>query len=73
MGGPFNLNDYAFYQETPSSVKKSTQTLFKERELRIKEFTEMNEKLNQMKEQFKREMMRSAKVKMMQEAEEIDQ
>ncbi len=33
--------------------------MFRERELRIKEFTEMNEKLNQMKEQFKQEMMRS--------------
>jgi len=31
-------------------VKKTKQFLFKEREMRIKEFTEMNEKLNLMKE-----------------------
>ena len=40
-------------------MKKSKQTLFRERELRIKEFSEMNDKLNLMKEQFKQEMMRS--------------
>ncbi len=34
--------------------------MFKERELRIKEFTEMNAKLNQMKEQFKKELLRSS-------------
>jgi hypothetical protein len=41
-------------------VKKSQQLLFREREMRIKEFTEMNEKLNKMKEQFKKEIMLSA-------------
>jgi hypothetical protein len=40
-------------------VKESKQTLFRERGLRIKEFSEMNDKLNLMKEQFKQEMMRS--------------
>ena len=40
-------------------MKESKQTLFRERGLRIKEFSEMNDKLNLMKEQFKQEMMRS--------------
>ena len=40
-------------------MKKSKQTLFRERELRIKEFSDMNDKLNLMKEQFKQEMLRS--------------
>lgn len=40
-------------------MKESKQTIFRERGLRIKEFSEMNDKLNLMKEQFKQEMMRS--------------
>jgi hypothetical protein len=34
--------------------------MLREREQRIREFAEMNARLNQMKDQFKREMMRSA-------------
>lgn len=49
-----------FYEETPSSVKKVQSSLLREREQRIREFTEMNERLNQMKECFKREMIRSS-------------
>lgn len=40
-------------------MKESKQKIFRERGLRIKEFSEMNDKLNLMKEQFKQEMMRS--------------
>ena len=51
-----------FIEETPSTVKKSKQGLMRERQLRIKEFTEMNERLNMMKEQFKKEIMRTSLV-----------
>jgi len=53
-----------FIEETPSTVKKSKQGLMRERQLRIKEFTEMNERLNMMKEQFKKEIMRTSLVVM---------
>jgi hypothetical protein len=33
--------------------------VLKEREEKIKEFTQMNEKLNEMKEKFKRELLKS--------------
>lgn len=45
--------------------------MFKERELRIKEFTEMNAKLNLMKEHFKQELIRSSS-QLTAKAEEIE-
>lgn len=44
-------------EQSPSQSCAQSKSLLKEREDKIKEFTQMNTKLNEMKQRFKRELM----------------